>query len=164
MDKILEIIYDIPITIIILYILVILLILLCLILLKSNIRLEKKYRKLMRGVNSKNLEELVTKYLDGVDECKKSVECIANKTDDIESKINRCIQKTAVLRYRAFEDVGCDLSFSIALLDANDDGVVITGIYGRNESTAYAKPIDKGISRYELSDEESEVLKNAIQK
>ena len=48
--------------------------------------------------------------------------------------------------------------------EANNDGIILTGIYGRNESTAYAKPIDKGISRYDLSEEEICVLNEAINK
>ena len=45
-----------------------------------------------------------------------------------------------------------------------NSGIIITGIYGRNESTTYAKPIDKGISRYELSEEEDHALKEAMDK
>ena len=40
--------------------------------------------------------------------------------------------------------------------------IIITGIYSRHDSTTYAKPIDKGISRYELSEEELHVLNEAI--
>jgi len=47
--------------------------------------------------------------------------------------------KVGVVRYNAFDDVGSDLSFSIALLDDNDNGVVISGIYSRESSTTYAK-------------------------
>ena len=57
-----------------------------------------------------------------------------------------------------------DLSFSLAMLDENNDGILLTGIFGRNESTTYAKPIEKGISRYDLSEEEEEALNNAINK
>ena len=70
--------------------------------------------------------------------------------------MKKCVQKVSIIRYKAFEDVGSDLSFSIALLDENNDGIILTGIYGRNESTTYAKPIDKGISRYDLSEEEKQ--------
>ena len=66
------------------------------------------------------------------------------------------------MRYQAFEDVGSDLSFSIAILDGNNDGIMLTGIYGRQESTTYAKPIDKGISRYDLSEEEIAVINEAL--
>jgi len=48
------------------------------------------------------------------------------------------------------------------MLDGNNNGIVITSIYGRNESTTYAKPIDKGISRYDLSEEEEKVLHQAV--
>ena len=60
--------------------------------------------------------------------------------------------------------MGSDLSFSVAILDAYNDGIILTGIYSRNDSTAYAKPIDKGISRYDLSEEETYVLNEAINK
>ena len=49
------------------------------------------------------------------------------------------------------------------MLDENNDGLILTGIFGRNESTTYAKPVDKGISRYDLS-EELDVLNEAINK
>jgi hypothetical protein len=50
------------------------------------------------------------------------------------------------------------------MLDDKNDGVILTGIYGRQESTTYAKPIDKGISRYDLSEEELYVLNEASNK
>jgi hypothetical protein len=118
----------------------------------------------MRGVNNKNLEELIMSYLDKIDEVKTTSESIENLYEDINNRVNGCIQKTSIVRYKAFEDVGSDLSFSIALLNDSNDGVIITGIYGRNESTTYAKPIDKGISRYDLSEEEMHVLNDAMDK
>ena len=72
------------------------------------------------------------------------------------------LNKIAIMRYKAFEDIGSDLSFSVAILDSFNDGVIITGIYSRHDSTTYAKPIDKGISRYDLSEEEIHVLNEAI--
>jgi hypothetical protein len=56
------------------------------------------------------------------------------------------------------------LSFSVAMLDANNDGIIITGIYGRDECTTYAKPVDKGIPKYDLSEEEEQVLQDAMKK
>ncbi|MPM47586.1 hypothetical protein SDC9_94297 [bioreactor metagenome] len=72
------------------------------------------------------------------------------------------MQKVSIIRYKAFEDIGSDLSYSIAMLDGKNNGILITSIYGRNESTTYAKPIDNGISRYDLSEEEEKVLHQAI--
>ncbi len=147
-----------------LVVLVIILLIMNIIIFKSLNRLEKRYRKLMRGSNSKNLEELIVKYLDNIDNVKKESDDIKKLYSNLNSKVKNCIQKLSIIRYRAFEDVGSDLSFSIALLDENNDGVIITGIYGRDESTTYAKPIDSGMSRYELSQEEKQVLEECINK
>lgn len=141
-----------------------LLFILVIILFKSLGNIEKKYRKMMRGVNSKNLEDLIEKYLDKVDEANNNSAKALEECIRIENHMKGCIQKVSVIRFKAFDDVGSDLSFSIALLDDNNDGVILTGIYGRQESTTYAKPIDKGISRYDLSDEELTVLNQAINK
>ena len=116
----------------------------------------------MRGVNNKNLEEMVISYLDKIDGVKEENNIMKEKYEQITQELKTCVQKTSMVRYRAFDDVGSDLSFSIALLDGNNNGAILTSIYGRNESTTYAKSIDKGISRYELSQEESKVLQGAI--
>ncbi|SHE87664.1 DUF4446 family protein [Clostridium fallax] len=153
-----------PYILIALSVVALLLFILVIVLFKSLNKLEKRYRRLMRGVNNKNIEDLVVNYLDKVDEAKEiSKEAMAHCIG-LEEHIKGCIQKVSVVRFKAFEDVGSDLSFSVALLDENNDGVILTGIYGRQESTTYAKPIDKGISRYDLSDEELTVLNQAINK
>ena len=125
-------------------------------------KLEKKYRKLMRGVNNKNLEEMVISYLDRVDKIREENEIMKQMYEQIDGKLKTCVQKTSMVRYKAFDDIGSDLSFSIALLDGNNNGAILTSIFGRNESITYAKPIDKGMSRYDLSREENKVLEEAM--
>lgn len=145
-------------------IIILLLFILVIVLLKSVNRLENKYRKLMRGTSSKNLEELLISELESIEKANKNSKQALDRCDEMREKIKECVQKVAIMRYKAFEDVGSDLSFSIAILDENNDGIMITGIYARQESTTYAKPIDKGISRYDLSEEEIYVLNEAINK
>ncbi|MNC64127.1 hypothetical protein D3C75_1143020 [compost metagenome] len=71
----------------------------------------------------------------------------------------------SIKRYNAFSQQGSDLSFSMAILDDEQDGVVLTGIHSREESYLYAKPVDKGQSSYTLSPEEKEVIaQNAVRK
>ena len=55
-----------------------------------------------------------------------------------------------------------DLSFAVALLDEENSGVVFNGIYSREMSNIYAKPVEKGNSSYTLSDEEAEAINKAI--
>lgn len=165
MNNIINIIIDYaPYIIILLSAMILILIITTLILLKSISRLEKRYKRLMRNKEAKNLEENILNYMDRVEEVANRAELINIKCENLEEKLKLCLQKVAITRYKAFQDVGSDLSFSIALLDENNDGIVVTGLYSRNDSTTYAKPIDKGISRYDLSNEEIEVLNEAINK
>lgn len=145
-------------------IIIVLLFIMVIILFKSIGKLENKYRRLMRGTNGRNLEEMLLEKVDSIEEAKEVSQKVISEYERLEEKMKECIQKVAIMRYKAFEDVGSDLSFSIAMLDDKNDGVILTGIYGRQESTTYAKPIDKGISRYDLSEEELYVLNEAINK
>ena len=145
-------------------IIIVLLFIMVIILFKSIGKLENKYRRLMRGTNGRNLEEMLLEKVDSIEEVKEISKKVISEYERLEEKMKECIQKVTIMRYKAFEDVGSDLSFSIAMFDDKNDGVILTGIYGRQESTTYAKPIDKGISRYDLSEEELYVLNEAINK
>ena len=143
---------------------ILLLFIIVILLMRTTNKLEKKYRRLMRGVNHKNLEELIVSKIDEVEKALAKADEAINQCKVIKEEIKGCVNKVAIMRYKAFADVGSDLSFSIAILDSYNDGVIITGIYSRHDSITYAKPVDKGISRYELSEEESYVLNEAVNK
>ena len=134
------------------------------ILVVSNKKLNKRYRKMMKGVNNKNLEQLINSKLEDIEKAIDNSEEAINECKVVREELKGCVNKVAIMRYKALPDVGSDLSFSVAILDSYNDGVIITGIYTRQDSTTYAKPIDKGISRYELSEEENHVLNEAINK
>ena len=72
------------------------------------------------------------------------------------------IQKFGMVRYNAFEEMGGNLSFSLALLDDHGDGVVLTSISGRTEARIYAKPVKSLTSTHNLSDEEREAISSAV--
>ena len=73
------------------------------------------------------------------------------------------VRRVALLRYDAFEDVGGRLSFSCALLDEHGTGVVLTSINGRQETRVYAKTVEEGTSTYNLSVEETEAIRRALE-
>lgn len=125
-------------------------------------RLEKRYKKMMRGTTGKTIEDLVSEYTAKIEGTLDDVKKLDEECRSINTRLKSCVQKVSITRYKAFDDVGSDLSFSIAMLDESNDGFVITGIYGRNDSTMYAKPVEKGISKYDLSDEEKQVLREAL--
>lgn len=128
-------------------------------------RLSRKYRKFMRGSKDKNIEELILELIGKVDSAIEKADDIKALYNEVDGRLNKCIQEVSIIRYKAFEDIGsAALSFSIALLDAHDTGVILTGIYGRDECTTYAKPVDKGIPKYDLSEEEKHVLQDAMKR
>jgi hypothetical protein len=74
----------------------------------------------------------------------------------------RSLQHVGLVRFDAFEDMGGRLSFSAALLDIDGNGIVLTSINGRNETRMYAKPVEAGVSKYHLSDEEQAAIRRAL--
>jgi len=122
----------------------------------------KKYRRFMRGMDNKNLEAVLDDYLARIENSLETVEELRQNTQQLERRMLRCVQKVAIIRYNPFDEVGSDQSFSIALLDGLNDGYILTGLFGRNTSTTFAKPVKGGQSAYPLSDEEARVLKLAM--
>ena len=121
-----------------------------------------KYKKFMRGTSGKNFENMLLDHLGGIETAIERVNIISEDVVNLKNQMDKCVQKCNIIRYNAFSDTGSDLSFSIAMLDNFNDGVIITGIYGRNESISYAKPISKGTSKYPLSVEEEMVLNRSM--
>lgn len=72
------------------------------------------------------------------------------------------VQRVALVRYDAFDDVGGRLSFSCAMLDGQGNGVVVTSINGRQDTRVYAKPVYGGASEHNLSEEEQEAIREAL--
>jgi hypothetical protein len=81
-----------------------------------------------------------------------------------EKRLSSLKGRVGVHRFNAFSDSGSDLSFSVAYVNDDQDGVVITGIHGREQTFLYAKPIDKGQSAYMLTPEEKIAINLAMQK
>ncbi|WP_026476770.1 DUF4446 family protein [Alkaliphilus transvaalensis] len=123
--------------------------------------LKDKYKRLVKGTSGKNIEAILMEHLDKVENTHEEMKSLYRKFDILENRISFCIQKVGIIRYNAFQDTGSDLSFSIALLNESNDGIILTGIHGRNESMSYAKPIKNGKSNYSLSVEELQALDRA---
>lgn len=127
-------------------------------------KMNKRYRKMMQGAEGANLEKLLMAHIDEVREVVGKVDRLSSEYQRIDQLSKSCIQKLGVVRFNAFEDTGSDLSFAVALLDANNNGVVISSIFGRNESRSYGKPVVAGQSSYYLTEEEKQALAQACEK
>lgn len=125
-------------------------------------KIEKNYSKFINkfGENT-NIEEDLRNYLTKVEAISEENELMREYVKNLNINMKDCIQKVGIVRYSAFSDVGSDLSFTLALLDENDNGVVLNGIYSSDSSNIYAKPVIKGTSKYALSDEEKKAIEKA---
>lgn len=147
-----------------LLILNILLILIFFISTKALNKSKKAYKTLIKKLGkANNIEELLCNYLQKVEQVETNNENIKIYCENINKELNKCIQKVGIVRYSAFKDVGSDLSFALALLDEENSGIVLNGIYSVENSNIYAKPIEKGKSKYTISEEEQKAIDKAIQ-
>lgn len=78
------------------------------------------------------------------------------------SKIS--IQKTGFHRFNPFDDTGGDNSFILALLDRDNNGVLITALYMRDSMRIYAKKVEEGKTKQQLSEEEYRILEETTEK
>lgn len=133
-----------------------------------NIRLNRmirKYQFFMQSLGDKDVENLMTSYLNEMEKLKEQVHGdMHERIKEIETKLPFCIQNVGIVHYNAFDNVGNEMSFSAAMLDDNQDGYIITGIYSREHSYVYTKDIQKGIPQREFSKEEIEALNRALSK
>jgi hypothetical protein len=125
-------------------------------------RMSSHYNRLTKGINEKNLKNVIENMLKDVSQSKKDIESLKNYCDTIEKEGKFHIQKVGLLRFNPFKDTGGDQSFILSLLDGNDTGVIISGLYSRTGTRWYAKRVanGKGVD-YDLSEEEQKALKNS---
>jgi len=119
----------------------------------------KKHQKLLfTGTEGVNLEEILENHINRVEVVHEELKVIQKNNDKLIIELKNCLQRVGLVRFSAFENTGSDLSFSLALLDEKQNGIVISSLYGREESRTYAKSIEKGVSSYPLSEEEKKAL------
>lgn len=124
-------------------------------------KLKNKYYKFMNGLSDVNIEDVLNNCIDKVNGVVEKNKEIEYQLNTVERNMYYCVQKVGIVRYNAFDDVGSDLSFSIALLNNNNDGLVLSSLYTRDSSSTYAKPIAGGKSKYALSVEELKAIDTA---
>ncbi len=124
---------------------------------RSTLRV-RKLRRALRVLQSGRGEPA----LDEAEDVVRQLAEVTKRVEDLELVARVSVQHVGLVRFDAFEDMGGHLSFAAALLDADGDGFILTSINGRQETRIYAKPIERGASRYHLSNEEQEAIRRAI--
>lgn len=126
-------------------------------------RIESECDLLTRGTHGKNFVEIVNDNIDQVHGLLQEVDVLSEQYAGVLRRMAGAVQHIGVVRYDAFRDMGGMMSFSVALLDDRGNGLTMSSIYGRTESRTYSKPVVERSSSYELSPEEKEAIRLAMQ-
>lgn len=128
-------------------------------------KLREKYDKLMKGSDGETLESVIMKRFAEIDELKESSSELKEKTKKLADGFTGTYQKSAIVKYDAFKEMGGKLSFSLAVLNLNNDGFILSSMHSSTGGCyTYIKEIIKGESYILLSEEENQVLHEAINK
>ncbi|GIP22370.1 DUF4446 family protein [Paenibacillus sp. J22TS3] len=126
-------------------------------------KMRRKYEVMMAGAGVENLETLLIDLKVQMDQIEDEQGEQQRQLQSIHKLLPKQKAKIGIKRYNAFEERGNELSFSVAFVDNQLDGVVLTGIYSREGSYVYAKPVVNGDSPYSLSPEEKDAIRLAGQ-
>jgi len=124
--------------------------------------IEIRLNKIFAGTKARNLEEMIVivgKKINQIEEKEIEIDKHLIKVDE---RLNKSIRNIETIRFNPFIDAGSNQSFAIALMNDEGNGVVMSSLYARDRMSIFAKPIVKGKSEFELSNEEKEVLDKSI--
>lgn len=121
----------------------------------------KRITKFFNGAGGKSIEKVLEYELRRMEKTEKDIKILVDNMKWIEGICRKSISKVGIIRYNPFKDIGGDQSFSIALLDNADNGVVISSIHAKDDTKTYAKPINLRKSDYQLTEEENESIRRA---
>jgi hypothetical protein len=129
---------------------------------RSEALLRRRLRRVLPEGESGGIDEILDRQLKRIESLTERVDALNKLHHELEDLTQRTIQKVAVIRYNPFADAGGDQSFAIAMLDSLGNGVVLSSLHSRTDTRVFAKPVQSGRSRYQLSDEEQDAIKKAL--
>ncbi len=126
--------------------------------------LRRRVDALTRGKDAESMEDTVLNYFEKIEALEDAEQKMHRDIREIKENLKIAYQKTGLVKYDAFREMSGALSFSLALLDKENNGVLISSMYSREGCYSYAKDIVNGESKINLSEEEEEALKQAVAK
>jgi hypothetical protein len=129
---------------------------------RSEAGLRRRLRRVLPEGESGGIDEILDRQLKRLDGLGERVDALNKLHHELDALSQRTIQKVAVIRYNPFSDTGGDQSFAIAMLDSLGNGVVLSSLHSRTDTRVFAKPVQSGRSKFQLSDEEQDAIKKAL--
>lgn len=124
--------------------------------------LSRQLRGLMTGATGDDLETILHETLAEGQRASDRCDAIEVRLAQLIDKTQNCLQHTGLVRFDAFPDASGQQSFSVALLNGEMSGVIVTSIFGRQESRCFGKDVSEGRALQALSGEEEVALRKAL--
>ncbi len=128
------------------------------ILLVKYTKIKKRYDKFMKGKNASSLEEDINGAFQDMKALKLNVEKNRKDIRALYKNMEKAFQKVGLIKYDAFNQMGGQLSFSLALLNENNDGFILNSVHSSEGCYSYTKEIKGGTSSISLGAEEQQAL------
>ena len=129
---------------------------------RMYVTLELRQKRLTRGQDGDNLETTIVRMFDENESLHQRIGSLEKELEDINERLRMSIQKTGIIKYDAFHQMGGSLSSTIVLLNGYDDGFIINNIQGVDGCYSYVKEITAGVPESTLSKEENIALEDAL--
>ena len=127
-----------------------------------NKKMMQRLSKFMKGKEAASLEDEIVELFEDNQYMRAATEENKNNIEDIYKKMSKCFRKVGIVKYDAFQQMGGQLSFSLALLDEKDNGFVLNSIHSVDGCYSYTKEIRHGECSLDLGEEERQALEEAI--
>ncbi len=125
-------------------------------------RVKRNQQQLFSGKNGADLEKIILDHSANLKELDRDIQDLYGISNQIHNLAKHSIHKVGAVRFNPFKDLGGDQSFSIAFLDGQNNGIVISGLHTREGNRIYAKSVEKGKAvKHPLTDEEQKAIKLA---
>lgn len=124
-------------------------------------RLDHVRKQFFSSGLKKDLEQVLVDQNRTITAITKNLENLKNDLGNLSTLNKNNIQKVGLVRFNPFDDAGGNMSFTLALLNNHDDGVIISSLHNREGTRIYSKNIKGGASESKLTEEEIEAIKEA---
>lgn len=116
------------------------------------------------GSKALSLESVIYSLKQELQNSRQHEEALEQALTELKNKVTFAVQKVGLVRFNPFNDGGGNFSFSLALLDAHNTGIIITSMYGREQNRIYTKKVEKGKCEIKLTEEEEQAIEKANSK
>ena len=126
--------------------------------------IKSRYRRMMEGSEGESIEQMLAAHTQAVNDVADEQLKTERNISSLEELVKSSITRVAVVHFDAFEKTGQGLSWCVAMLDRNNNGLILSSICGQESERSYVKPIEDGrvASNYKLTREEEQALAQAM--